>query len=229
VKPRLATSPSSAWSFGFALHVETALPASPARISVLARRGGAQAIARSCSRMVAVAEVVERRLVLAPKSHGSSPLAPTLTRASSGGERAPEAGSRWREPRAREQCNRWRAPRDPTRRRASVRRARGREHSAMEGVLGRRTPASLTRRRQSRSRRSEVMGKRVRQRCRTGDPLRARQRTSEARSRARHAVDNTASGRCSAEEPTIGLRQDRASPHTPAAGAQAPAVPSGQA
>jgi len=43
----------------------TTLPVSHAGISILALRGGAQAVVRSCSRMVAVAEVVERRLVLA--------------------------------------------------------------------------------------------------------------------------------------------------------------------
>jgi hypothetical protein len=70
-----------------------------------------------------------------------------VTRASAEGERAPEAGSRWRKPRAREQRHRWRAPRDPTRRRESVMRARGREHSSMEGALARQERSPLTRRR----------------------------------------------------------------------------------
>jgi hypothetical protein len=135
-----------------------------------------------------------------PQGPGSSPLARTLTRVRSVGEAALEAGSRWREPRAREQRIRWRAPRDPTRRRASVRRARGREHSAMEDVLSRRTPTSLTRRQQSRFRRPEAMGMRQRCRIRRG----VRQRASEATSRARRAVEKTATGRCSAEEPSIG-------------------------
>jgi len=82
-----------------------------------------------------------------PKGHGSSPLAHTRKRASAEGEAAPEAGSRWRKPRAREQRYRWRAPRDPTR------TARKRGARPGEGALGdgRRPgptkPASLTRRR----------------------------------------------------------------------------------
>jgi len=64
------------------------------------------------------------------RGHGSSPLARTLTRASAEGEAAPEAGSRWRKPRAREQRYRWRAPRDPTR------AARKRGTRSGEGALG---------------------------------------------------------------------------------------------
>jgi len=134
-----------------------------------------------------------------PKGHGSSPLAPLLTQASSAGESAPEAGSRRRKPPAREQRHRWRAPRDPTRPRASVRRARGREHSAMEGVLERCGPSSLTRRRPGRSRRPGAMG--MRQRCRI---RRGRTGASEVMSQARPAVENTAGGRFGAEEPSIG-------------------------
>jgi hypothetical protein len=79
---------------------------------------------------------------------GSSPLAfASSPRAgpSSAGERALEAGSRWRKPRAREQRHRWRAPRDPTR------KARKRRACSGEGALvdGRRPgtvkPSSLTR------------------------------------------------------------------------------------
>jgi len=101
------------------------------------------------------------------RDRGSSPLASgsRLVRGpGSAGESAPEAGLRWRKPRAREQRHRWRAPRDPMRRHASVLRARGREHSSMEGVLARRTSSSLTRRRQSRVQRLEAKG--MRQRCR---------------------------------------------------------------
>jgi len=77
-----------------------------------------------------VAEVDERRLVQ-PKGHGSSPFAPAVCAAgSSRGESAPEAGSRWRKPRAREQRHRWRAPRDPTR------TARKRGARPGEGALG---------------------------------------------------------------------------------------------
>jgi hypothetical protein len=65
-----------------------------------------------------------------PKGHGSSPLAHTRRRASAEGEAAPEAGSRWRKPRAREQRYRWRAPRDPTR------SARKRGARPGEGALG---------------------------------------------------------------------------------------------
>jgi hypothetical protein len=143
-----------------------------------------------------------------PKGHGSSPLAPLLTQASSAGESAPEAGSRRRKPPAREQRHRWRAPRDPTRTRASGARARGREHSAMEGVLAWPGPLSLTRRRPGRAWRPEAMG--MRQRCRI---RRGRTRTSEVMSQARPVVENTAGGRFGAEEPSIGLRQDCAGPH----------------
>jgi hypothetical protein len=65
-----------------------------------------------------------------PKGHGSSSLAHTRKRASAEGEAAPEAGSRWRKPRAREQRHRWRAPRDPTR------SARKRGARPGEGALG---------------------------------------------------------------------------------------------
>jgi hypothetical protein len=65
-----------------------------------------------------------------PKGPGSSPLAHTFRRASAEGETAPEAGSRWRKPRAREQRHRWRAPRDPTR------TARKRGTRPGEGALG---------------------------------------------------------------------------------------------
>jgi hypothetical protein len=64
------------------------------------------------------------------------------------GENAPEAGSQWRQPRAREQRHRWRAPRDPTRAEAKARRATGGGSTrSMEGALARREPSSLTRRR----------------------------------------------------------------------------------
>lgn len=65
-----------------------------------------------------------------PKGHGSSPLAHARRRASAEGEAAPEAGSRWRKPRAREQRYRWRAPRDP------MRSARKRGARPGEGALG---------------------------------------------------------------------------------------------
>jgi len=82
----------------------------------------------------------------------------------------------------------------------------------MEGALSRRTPTSLTRRRQSRVRRPEAMGMRQRCRIRRG----ARQRASEATSRARRAVEKTATGRCSAEEPSIGAPPGpRSTPHAP--------------
>jgi len=93
------------WGFGPRPYGAAVLPVPPAGIPVLAMRHVAQAIVRSCSRVVAVAEVDERRLVQAGRPGSSSP-APTLTRASSGGEGAPEAGSRWRKPRAREQRDR---------------------------------------------------------------------------------------------------------------------------
>jgi len=63
-----------------------------------------------------------------PRGHGSSSLAPL--RGSTGGERAPEAGSRWRKPRAREQRYRWRAPGDP------MRGTRKRDVRQGEGALG---------------------------------------------------------------------------------------------
>jgi hypothetical protein len=82
----------------------------------------------------------------------------------------------------------------------------------MEGALSRRTPTSLTRRRQSRVRRPGAMGMRQRCRIRRG----ARQRASEATSRARRAVEKTATGRCSAEEPSIGAPPGpRSTPHAP--------------
>jgi len=87
----------------------------------------------------------------------------------------------------------------PRARRASVGRARGREHSAMEGVPERCETASLTRRRPDRSRRPEAMG--MRQRCRI---RRGRTGASEVMSQARPAVENTAGGRFGAEEPSIG-------------------------
>jgi len=99
-----------------------------ARAHARAVRGGDQAIVWACSRVVVVAEVDERRLVQTCKGQGSSSLAPV--RGSAGGERAPEAGSRWRKPRAREQRHRWRAPRDPTR------GTRKREARQGEGALG---------------------------------------------------------------------------------------------
>jgi len=70
----------------------------------------------------------------------------------------------------------------------------------MEGVLIRPQASSLTRRRRSQIERPEAKGMRQRCRIRRG----TRMRTSEATSRARYAEDNTASGRCSAEEPSIG-------------------------
>jgi hypothetical protein len=154
---------------------------------------------RSCSRFELVAEVDERRSVRIERS-GSSRLASPLTRGSSAGETAPEAGSRWRKPPAREQRHRWRAPRDPTRRRASVMRDRGREHSSMEGVRERCRPPPLTRRRRSRSSCPAATG--MRQRCRVRRE--ALTRTPEVVSQARRAVENTAGGRSSAEEPSIG-------------------------
>jgi len=63
---------------------------------------------------------------------GSSPWqsCPCLVRGpSSAGEGAPEAGPRWRKPRAHEQRHRWRAPRDPTR------KARKRRACSGEGAL----------------------------------------------------------------------------------------------
>lgn len=64
------------------------------------------------------------------------------------GENAPEAGSQWRKPRAREQRHRWRALRDPTHAEAKARRATGGESTrSMEGALARRELSSLTRRR----------------------------------------------------------------------------------
>jgi len=51
------------WGFGPAPYDEASLPVPHAGISVLAPRSGAQAVVRSCSRIVAVAEVDERRLV----------------------------------------------------------------------------------------------------------------------------------------------------------------------
>jgi len=70
---------------------------------------------------------------------------------------------------------------------------------AMEGVLERCGPSSLTRRRPGRSRRPEAMG--MRQRCRI---RRGRTGASEVMSQARPAVENTAGGRFGAEEPSIG-------------------------
>jgi hypothetical protein len=90
--------------------------------------------------------------------------------------------------------------------------------SAMEGVLIRPQASSLTRRRRSQIERPEAKGMRQRCRIRPGAP----QRTSEATSRARYPVDNTASGRCSAEEPSIGAPPG---PHsTPHALKQCPAL-----
>jgi len=127
------------------------------------------------------------------------------------GERAPEAGSRWRKPRAREQ--RTRLGRgfgvSPTNRRRLLLIPRaGAQASACsgEGALGdgrRPGPAKahvFDETAAEPGRRPEATG--MRQRCwiRRG----AQQRTSEATSSARHAVENTATGRCSAEEPSIG-------------------------
>jgi len=70
------------------------------------------------------------------------------TRDGSRGENAPEAGSQWRQPRAREQRHRWRALRDPTQAEAKARRATGGESTrSMEGALVRQELPSLTRRR----------------------------------------------------------------------------------
>jgi len=134
-----------------------------------------------------------------PKGHGSSPLAPRSR------GRAQRAKARRKPGRGGE--SRLHASSDtgggllviPRARRASVGRARGREHSAMEGVLARCVPSSLTRRRPDRARRPEAMG--MRQQCRI---RRGRTRTSEVVSRARPAVENTAGGRFGAEEPSIG-------------------------
>jgi len=79
-----------------------------------------------------VAEVDERRLVPVRQIRGLALWlsCPRLVRGpSSAGEGAPEAGSRWRKPRAREQRHRWRAPRDPTR------KARKRRACSGEGAL----------------------------------------------------------------------------------------------
>jgi len=134
-----------------------------------------------------------------PKGHGSSPLAPCSRRRAQQAKARRKPGRGGESRQAREQRHRWRAPRDPTRSRASVERARGREHSAMEGVLERCGPSSLTRRRPGRSRRPEAMG--MRQRCRI---RRGRTGASEVMSQARPAVENTAGGRFGAEEPSIG-------------------------
>jgi len=115
-------------------------------------------------------------------------------RARSASEEAPEAGSRWRKPRAREQRDRWRAPRDPTRQRESVCRDRGREHSGDGRRPDPTKPGSLTGRR---GRRVLVAGSggnsasltrsRVRGRC--------RQRTSETMSQARPGANSAVAGR----------------------------------
>jgi hypothetical protein len=67
-------------------------------------------------------------------------------------------------------------------------RARGREHSAMEGVSVRRKPLSLTRRRERRARRPGAMGMRSHDRICRGSFA----ETSEVTSQARRAVENTA-------------------------------------
>jgi hypothetical protein len=134
-----------------------------------------------------------------PKGHGSSPLAPRSR------GRAQRAKARRKPGRGGE--SRQHASSDtgggllviPRATRESGVRARGREHSAMEGVLERCRPSSLTRRRPGRARRPEATG--IRQRCRI---RRGRKRTSEVMSQPCPAVENTAGGGFGAEEPSIG-------------------------
>jgi len=107
----------------------------------------------------------------------------------------------------------------PRAERESGTRDRGREHSAMEGVLAQRGPRPLTRQRRRGVRRSDAMGTlpfpEGRGRVRGG----SRAGTSEAASQARTAVDNTVAGRQSAEEPSIGaLPGPRYAPHVGARG-----------
>jgi len=100
---------------------------------------------------------------------------------------------------AREQRDRWRAPRDPTRRRESDQRDRGREHSYDGRRLGPGRASSLTRRRRTGT--SVAPSEGSGQRCSLrGGP---RQKTSETISRARLGAKSTHAGRRSAEGSTI--------------------------
>jgi len=203
--PKLALEPSAVTvRMGSGSSVPEPMPeseASGARERTLAprsrTRGGDQAVggrARGSSWLQKSTSGAWSR----PKGHGSSPLAPRSR------GRAQRAKARRKPGRGGE--SRQHASSDtgggllviPRARRASVGRARGREHSAMEGVLERCEPSSLTRRRPSRSRRPEAMG--MRQRCRI---RRGRTGASEVMSQARPAVEKTTGGRSGAEEPSI--------------------------
>jgi len=122
--------------------VERASARTPGSLHARRRSGGPAVVLAGWL----VAEVDERRWVHGRETAGLALWLPRESAGSSRGENAPEAGSRWRKPRAHEQRHRWRAPRDPTRRRESVVRARGREHSSMEGALARQEQSPLTRR-----------------------------------------------------------------------------------
>jgi hypothetical protein len=163
-----------------------------------------------------VAEVDERRLVQ-PKGSGSSPLAHPRERVAAHPRERMAAP-----PRERMTAQRVKARRKPGRGgeshehassdtggglleiprvlRESAVRDRGREHSAMEGVLVRRRPPSLTRRRRK-------AGLAIRSDGDTGRKARvrggSRQRASEAASQARRAVENTAAGWLSTEGSAI--------------------------
>jgi len=107
----------------------------------------------------------------------------------------------------------------PRAERESGTRDRGREHSAMEGVLAQRRAVAFDEATAARVRRSDAMGTRSfpegRDRVRGG----SRRGTSEAASQARTAVDNAVAGRQSAEEPSIGaLPGPRYAPHVGARG-----------
>jgi len=227
--------PSAArWRMGFGLFVAEPTPESGvngARERTLAplfcTRGGDRAIPWSCSRVGLVAEVDERRLVPVRENRGSSPLA---------FEPAPCAWARAQRVKGRRKPGRGGESHEhassdtgggflviPHARRASAGRARGREHSSMEGVPARRRLSSLTRRRQSRAWRPEAKGIRLGRgswgsppwppavmdppRVVTGGRQRSGRKPGE-RSKTPPPGGEARRSRRS------GLRQDHASPHT---------------
>lgn len=169
-----------------------------------------------CSRIALVAEVVERRSMRTVRSGSSQSISPCASR------RDPQAKARRKPGRGGESHQRASSdtggglPVIP--RRILVMRTRGREHSAVEGVLARRGTSSLTRRRPRRA--SDP------RRWRFGRPdqcasavgsvgsaegARGRQRSCR---KARPAVDNAAGGSLARRSLRSRLHQDRARPHT---------------
>jgi len=164
-----------------------------------------------------------------PKGHGSSSQAPFAGAPGAKGRRKPGRGGESHEHASSDTGGGLLVI--PCAERESGMRDRGREHSAMEGVLAQRRAAAFDEDAAARGTAIRCDGDAVLPkgsgRVRGG----SRGGTSEAASQARTAVENTVAGRQSAEEPSIGaLPGPRCAPHVGARGTapgRARGIPSG--